>query len=202
MTLIIVIVASIVSVMAFRDRSLMEKLQFNASRVYHKKEWHRLVSHAFVHGSYEHLIINMLVLYSFGMNVERTFGDMFGRMSNAYFLLLFFGGVIFSSLYSLYKHRDNYYYNAVGASGGVASVMFTAVFFEPWSKLLLFGIVPIPGIVFAVAYLAYSYHMAKKKVDNIGHDAHFLGAVFGFVYPILLNSSLFSHFIEKLFGRI
>lgn len=198
MTLLIVAIASIVSVLAFKDRSLMEKLQFNATRVYHKKEWYRLVTHAFVHGSYEHLIINMLVLYSFGESVEYTFHYMFGRMSNAYFLLLFFGGVIFSSLYSLAKHRDNYYYNAVGASGGVASVMFTAVFFEPWSKLLLFGIVPIPGIVFALAYLAYSYHMAKKQVDNIGHDAHFLGAIFGFIFPVLLDTRLFSLFIDKL----
>ena len=177
----------------------MDKLQFNASKVVHKNEYYRLFSHGFVHANWEHLIVNMIVLFSFGRAIEMYFEYGFGRMANAYFLILYFGGMLVSNAYALYKHRNNYYYNAVGASGAVSAVLFAAIFFEPWNKIYFFGVLPIPGIVFAGLYLAYSYYMGRKQNDNVAHDAHFLGAVFGFVFPILLNSSLFQRFMDKLF---
>ena len=202
MTIIIVAITALVSIAAFNRPDLMEKLQFNASKVIHQKQYYRLVSHGFVHANWEHLIVNMIVLYSFGSAIEMYFEYGFGRMSNAYYLILYFGGMIISNLYALYKHRNNYYYNAVGASGAVSAVLFAAIFFEPWNKIYFFGLVPIPGIVFAVLYLGYSYYMSRKQNDNVAHDAHFLGALFGFVYPILLNSQLFERFLDKLFMLI
>jgi len=199
MTTILIIITAFVSIAAFNRPDLMEKLQFNASKVYHKKEYHRLVSHGFVHANWEHLIVNMIVLFSFGRAIEMYFEYAFGRPSNAYFLLLYFGGMIASNLYALYKHRNNYYYNAVGASGAVAAILFGAIFFDPWNKIYFFGLLPIPGIVFAILYLAYSYYMSRKGTDNVAHDAHFLGAVYGFLFPVLLDSRLFEHFIDKLF---
>lgn len=202
MTIIIIAITALVSIAAFNRQDLMEKLQFNASKVVHKKEYYRLVSHGFVHANWEHLIVNMIVLLSFGRAIEMYFDYNFGRMSNAYFLILYFGGMIISNLYALYKHRNNYYYNAVGASGAVSAVLFAAIFFDPWNKIYFFGILPIPGIVFALLYLAYSYYMGRKQNDNVAHDAHFLGAVFGFIFPILLNGSLFQQFMDKLFMLI
>jgi len=202
MTIIIIAVTALVSIIAFNRPDLMDKLQFNASKVVHKNEYYRLVSHGFVHANWEHLIVNMIVLFSFGRAIEMYFEYGFGRMTNAYFLILYFGGMLASNLYALYKHRNNYYYNAVGASGAVAAVLFAAIFFEPWNKIYFFGVLPIPGIVFAGLYLAYSYYMGRKQSDNVAHDAHFLGAVFGFFFPILLNSSLFQRFMDKLFMLI
>ena len=202
MTIIIIAITALVSIAAFNRQDLMEKLQFNASKVVHKKEYYRLVSHGFVHANWEHLIVNMIVLLSFGRAIELYFDYNFGRMSNAYYLILYFGGMIISNLYALYKHRNNYYYNAVGASGAVSAVLFAAIFFDPWNKIYFFGILPIPGIVFALLYLAYSYYMGRKQNDNVAHDAHFLGALFGFIFPILLNGSLFQQFMDKLFMLI
>jgi membrane associated rhomboid family serine protease len=199
MTIIIIAITALVSIIAFSRPDLIEKLQFNASKVIHKNEYYRLVSHGFVHANWEHLIVNMIVLLSFGRAIEMYFEYGFGRMANAYFLILYFGGMIVSNIYALYKHRNNYYYNAVGASGAVSAVLFAAIFFEPWAKIYFFGILPMPGIVFAVLYLGYSYYMSRKQGDNIAHDAHFLGAVFGFIFPVLLNSSLFERFMDKLF---
>jgi membrane associated rhomboid family serine protease len=199
MTIIIIAITALVSIIAFSRPDLMEKLQFNASKVIHKNEYYRLVSHGFVHANWEHLIVNMIVLLSFGRAIEMYFEYGFGRMANAYFLILYFGGMIVSNIYALYKHRNNYYYNAVGASGAVSAVLFAAIFFEPWNKIYFFGILPMPGIVFAVLYLGYSYYMSRKQGDNIAHDAHFLGALFGFIFPVLLNSSLFERFMDKLF---
>ncbi|WP_299581324.1 rhomboid family intramembrane serine protease [uncultured Sunxiuqinia sp.] len=199
MTLIIIAITAFASILAFSREDLMDKLQFNASKVVHKREYYRLVSHGFVHANWEHLIVNMIVLFSFGRVIEAYFEYGFGRMATAYYLILYFGGMIVSNLYAIYKHRNNFYYNAVGASGAVSAVLFAAIFFEPWNKIYFFGVLPIPGIVFALLYLAYSYYMGRKQNDNVAHDAHFLGAVFGFIFPILLNSSLFQRFMDKLF---
>lgn len=202
MTLIIIIVTGFVSYSAFRQKNLVEKLQFNASKVWHQKEYYRLLSHGFIHANWPHLIINMLVLYSFGRVVEAYFNYGFGRMANAYYLILYFGGMLFSNLYALIKQRNNFYYNAVGASGAVSSILFTAIFFEPWNKIYFFGLFPIPGIVFAITYLIYSYYMSRKQNDNIAHDAHFLGALWGFLFPILLNFQYLENFLDKLFKVI
>jgi membrane associated rhomboid family serine protease len=185
--------------MGFQSPKLVNKLQFNASKIIKNKEYYRLVSHAFVHANWEHLIVNMIVLLSFGQVVEKYFGYYFGNNKGMYFIFLYVGGILFSNLYALVKHRNNYFYNAVGASGAVAAVLFAAIFFDPWSSILFFGILPIPGIIFGGLYLFYSYYMSRKESDNIAHDAHFLGSVFGFFFPVLLNPLLFETFSDKLF---
>jgi membrane associated rhomboid family serine protease len=199
MTWFIIGVTVLVSYMAFRNHELAAKLQFNAAQIIHRKEFYRLVSHAFIHANWAHLGVNMLVLYFFGRNIEAYFDFYFGNKGTAYYLLLYFGGILASNIWSLIKHQNNYYYNAVGASGAVSAVLFATIFFDPWEPLYLFAILPIPGILFAAGYLFYSYQMSKKQNDNVAHDAHFLGAVFGFVFPILLKPSLFDRFVDHLF---
>ena len=201
-TWIIIGTTALVSYMAFQNSELMGKLQFNAAKIVHEKEYYRLVSHAFIHANWSHLIVNMFVLFFFGRNIEAYFGYFFGNRATAYFLLLYFGGILVSNLWSLIKHKDNYYYNAVGASGAVSAVLFAAIFFNPWERLYLFAVLPIPGILFAVGYLFYSYQSSKKSNDNIAHDAHLLGAIFGFIFPVILNPALFGQFIDKLFSFI
>jgi len=178
----------------------MYLLQFNAYHIYHRKQYYRVLTHAFIHANWEHLIVNMIVLFSFGAVVEQYFTYHFRGAATYYYLTLFFGSVIFSTLWSLYKQKDNPYYNAVGASGAVSAILFTAIFFDPWNNIYFFGILPIPGIIFGGLYLYYSYYMSTKKTDNIGHDAHFLGAVFGFFFPVFIRPSLLAGFIEMLLG--
>jgi len=202
MTIIIIIITAVISVSAFNRPDLMEKLQFNASKIWHQKEYYRLITHGFIHANWEHLIVNMIVLLSFGKAIEAYFHSGFGRMANAYFLILYIGGLVIANAYALFKHRNNYYYNAVGASGAVSAILFSAIFFEPWENIYFFGVLPMPGIVFAVLYLVYSYYMSRKQQDQIAHDAHFLGALCGFIYPVLLNGRLLERFIDKLFMLI
>ncbi|TNF45286.1 MAG: rhomboid family intramembrane serine protease [Bacteroidetes bacterium] len=199
-TYFIIGVTVLVSYLAFQNHDLMDKLQFNAAKVIHQKQYYRLVSHAFIHANWSHLLVNMFVLYFFGRGIEQYFGYYFGNRAIAYFLLLYFGGILASNIWSLIKHQNNYYYNAVGASGAVSAMLFAFIFFNPWELLYFFGILPIPGILFAIGYLFYSYHMSKKSTDNVAHDAHILGAVFGFVFPIILRPELFTQFIDQLFS--
>ena len=202
MTLILIAITVAVSFAGFRSAKLMTALQFNASKIYYKKQYYRLITHAFIHANWEHLFVNMIVLFSFGEAIEKYFQYNFGSNSTLYYLLLYFGGILVSNIYALIKHRNNYFYNSVGASGAVSAVLFAAIFFDPWNMIYFFGILPIPGIVFAVLYLVYSYQMSNKAKDNVAHDAHFLGAAFGFIFPILINPDLFGVFIDKLFRII
>ena len=199
MTILLIAITVVISYAAFKSPKLMDKLQFNASKIYYKKEFHRLITHAFVHANWEHLFVNMIVLFSFGQAIEVYFKYNFGNNSILYYLLLYFGGILFSNIYALIKHRNNFFYNSVGASGAVSAVLFASIFFDPWNMIYFFGILPIPGILFAVLYLIYSYQMSNKQKDNVAHDAHFLGALYGFLFPILLNPALFEDFLDKLF---
>jgi len=180
----------------------MDKLLFSPYRTIHNKEWHRLVTHGFVHADYMHLFINMFVLLSFGTAVENIFNVLknSGVISSSilHYLILYFGGIIIASLTTLKKHKDNFYYHSVGASGAVSAIVFTYIFFDPLSKLLLMFVIPIPAIVFGIAYLGYSHYMSKKGSDYINHDAHFVGSVFGFIYPLLINPKLITIFLNKL----
>ena len=199
-TLMLVLIISLTSVMAFYNKEVIEQFQFNAFKIYHRKQFYRLLSHALVHANWEHLVVNMVVLWSFGAVVEHHFEMNFGGNSSYYYLALFIGSVIFSSFWSLVKQRNNYYYNAVGASGAVSAVLFAAIFFNPWESIYFFGILPMPGIIFGLLYLYYSYYMSRRKMDNIGHETHFLGAIIGFCTPMLIRPSLFWDFVNLLFS--
>jgi membrane associated rhomboid family serine protease len=198
MLILLIIVTGFVSFSAFSNRQLFDKLSFRPYAVAHQKEYYRLLSHALVHADWAHLIINMYVLYMFGEVSLQYFHITFGSQPFAKFMLLYVTSVLVSSAYGLYKHHNNPYYSAIGASGGVMAVVFTSIFFDPWAKLWFFGVIPIPGILFGILYLAYSLYMGKKNVDNVGHDAHISGALYGLVFPILLEPRLLNGFISKL----
>jgi len=202
MTIFIIIITSLISIVAFGNRELFEKLQLNPYKVYHKKEWYRLISHGFLHADWVHLIINMIVLLSFGNAVENIFKQLAAKgiiqSPVLVFVLLYFISMIAATLTSVFKQKDNAWYNSVGASGAVSAVIFTSIFFQPLARLYLYAVIPIPGIVFGVLYLGYSHYMSKKGGDNINHDAHFIGAVVGFIFPLFLDPSLIQVFFNQL----
>jgi len=197
---IISIITILVSIMGFRQEGLFEKLQLNPYQVVHNKDYHRIITHSLLHADWAHLIINMIVFFSFGAGLLNSFTVIFGNLAPIIFLALYVFSVVVSSLYSIVKNKDNPSYNAIGASGAVSAVIFANIFFSPWQSIYFFGVLPIPGIIFALLYLGYSYYMGKKNYDNVGHDAHFFGAVFGLVFPILIKPDLFQFFIQQLLG--
>jgi len=198
MSLIIILITIGVSVYAFSQAKLMDQLSLKPLKIVHQKQWYRLFSHALVHADYVHLLVNMYVLWIFGSVCEQYFQFYFAVNPGLIFVLLYLLSLVFSSLYSIYRHHRDYNYTAVGASGAVMAVVFTSIFFDPWNKLYIFGVLPLPGIVFGILYLVYSVYMGRKASDNIGHDAHFFGALFGFVFPVLLKPQLWIEFIQKI----
>ena len=206
-TIIIIAVTVGISAIAFNNQQILEKLLLSPYRITHQKEYFRIVTHGFVHADWMHLLINMFVLWSFGNALQLWFNQLaiVNLISSPvlHILIIYLGGIIISSLSSIVKNKNNYYYKSVGASGAVSAIVFASIFFDPWQSLYLFAIIPIPGILFGAAYLRYSHYMSKKGGDNINHDAHFYGALFGLVYPVLIDPSLVTHFFSQLisFGR-
>lgn len=196
-TILIVIITVLVSIFAFSNRELFRRLAFNAYDIKHFKNSYRFVSYALIHGDWMHLLINMMVLFSFGRVVESYYEFHFGSKGILYYLLLYIGGTALSTLPSYGKYKDDYSYTAVGASGAVSAVVFASIIFAPLSKIYLFLIpIGIPAILFGALYLAYSWYMDKKNIDNVGHDVHFWGAIFGFVFTIVLKPALFMQLIS------
>ncbi|MDR0757424.1 MAG: rhomboid family intramembrane serine protease [Tannerella sp.] len=187
----------IVSFLCFSQPGLLQKLSFNSYAIIRAREWFRLVTHGFVHADMTHLFVNMFTLWSFGTHMERFFTTL--GLGVWGYAGLYFGGMIFASLYDLVKQRSNPAYNSVGASGAISAVLFASILLNPWGLILLFAVIPVPGIIFGILYLVYCQYMARHSAGHVNHNAHFYGAVFGLVFPVLLRPSLLADFIEQLF---
>ncbi len=199
----IIALTVIVSLVAFNNRELFRRLVFSPYDIKHFKNSYRFLSYGLIHADWVHLLVNMMVLYSFGRIVEASYIGLFGIKGILYYLLLYIGGIALSTLPSYGKHKNDYSYTAVGASGAVSAVVFASIIFSPLSKIYIFPLpIGIPAILFAVLYLVYSWYMGKKNLDNVGHDAHFWGAIFGFVFTIILKPALFMNLIAILSGRV
>lgn len=196
-TIVIIAITAIVSYLALKNRTLFYKLSLNPYSIFRKNEWYRLITHGFIHGDITHLLVNMLVFFSFGMAIEPMINSI-GNMGNFSFILFYFGALVFSSLYDLFTKKDNYLYNSIGASGAVSAIVFASILFAPWNKIYFMAIVPIPSVLFGVLYLWYEQYQNKKGGGNINHQAHIWGAVWGLLFPILLEPKMFLHFINQL----
>lgn len=195
MTYAIIAITVLFSALAFSNRELMFRYNLNPYSIIYRKQWYRVLTHAFLHANWLHLIVNMFVLYSFGKNGVEPYMEWMERngfigSTTLHFGILYIAGIIVSVITTLRKHKKDYAYNAVGASGAVSAVVFFCIFFDPWNLIYFFGIIPIPSIIFGALYLFYSQYMSRQEKDNINHDAHFLGALFGLSYPILIHPKL------------
>ncbi len=193
-SIIFVIITVVVSLAAFNNSNLLNKLILWPAGMDNPNEYYRLLSCGFIHADYMHLAFNMLALYMFGQQVEAYYSYI-GHAQ--LFPVLYLTGIIASSLPSYAKQKNNSYYRSLGASGGVSAVLFAFVYFAPWQIIYVF-IFPVPGIVAAIAYLVYSAYMSKKGADNIGHDAHLWGAVFGFLFTLLFDPTHGRIFFQQL----
>ena len=199
-TTIIILATAAISILCFTGTLNIHAWLFNAWQVWHQEQWHRMLSYGMVHSGWGHLIFNMLTLYFFGPVVEQYFTAAFGAPTGPIlFAFLYISAIAVSTVGDLVKYKDDWNYNAVGASGAVSAILFASILFEPRMGIYIFMIpIPIPGYIFAPLYLLYCWYMAKRNMDNIGHTAHFWGAVYGLLFPLLCKPAIFSHFLAQL----
>ncbi|MEP0265168.1 rhomboid family intramembrane serine protease [Dokdonia sp.] len=186
-TIVIIVLNALVSLKGFNDFSFREKYLFNIGAI-RRGEQIRMISSAFLHANPPHLIFNMLTLYFFADAVIFALGTI-------NFIIIYVGSLLIGNLLSYFFHKDEYHYSALGASGAVSGILYAAILLNPEMKLAFILIpIPIPAYVFGIGYLLYSIYGMRAQNDNIGHDAHFGGAVGGylitlFIAPFLLETS-------------
>ena len=199
LTVIIIAITCIVSILCFNGTLNGNKLIFNAYQVWHRKEWYRMLTSGMIHSGWGHLFFNMLTLYFFGRVVEQYFSAAFGGvLGTVLYVVLYVSALAISSLGDLVKYRNDWNYNALGASGAVSAVLFASILFAPKMGIYIYLIpIPVPGYIFAPLYLLYCWYMAKRNMDNIGHTAHFWGAVYGILFPILCKPDVLSFCLSQ-----
>jgi membrane associated rhomboid family serine protease len=197
-TNIIVAVTVVLSFMAFSNQELLSKLIFNPYTIKNRKQYYRFITSGLIHNDHMHLIFNMISLYFFGAAVEMVFSVVFGALGPLYFVALYVLGIIVSDIPTYFKNQNNPSYNALGASGGVSSVVFAFILFLPLEKINLYFFIPIPGFILGALYIFYSWYSSRKASDNVNHDAHLYGALFGLVFCIVLFPQAVPNFFRQL----
>ena len=198
-TLLIIAFTVLVSIQGFSRYDLIDRLKHSPYRENTANEYYRLLTSGFVHADWTHLIINMFVLYSFGLFIEsfiiREFGLVQGRIIFLGFYLL---NIILANLPTAFRHKTNPAFSSIGASGAVSGIIFVFILLKPWAMLLLFFIIPVPAIIAGVGYLIYSSWAAKQGHGRLDHSAHFAGAIAGMMMIILLKKEILSDFFFRL----
>ena len=193
-TIAIIIITAIISFTAFNNEKITNDLIFWPPMIKEKHQYYRFITSGFIHADIAHLAFNMITLYFFGRAMEMFFIAKIGKIG---FLLFYIAGIIVSEIPSFIKHRDNYQYRSLGASGAVTAVLFSFILLAPWQTLYVFFL-PVPAIIFAALYVGYSIYMDRKGGDNVNHSAHLWGAVWGVAFTILMEPNVLSHFLNQL----
>ncbi|SDM72156.1 rhomboid family intramembrane serine protease [Pedobacter antarcticus] len=183
------------SIYAFNDQALYGRFMLHPYSVYRRSNIYTLITSGLIHGSWMHLIFNMFTFFFFAFALESTIGSLrFG--------VIYIVGLILSDIPSVLKHKDDYHYHSLGASGAISAVLFSYIMFYPLTTLMIFPLpIPIWAVLFGVLYLVYCYYMARNSTDHINHDAHMFGAITGVVLTIILVPGIVPHFIGQLIGR-
>jgi membrane associated rhomboid family serine protease len=187
---IIFLFTIVTSIYAFNDHVLYGKFMLHPYSVYRKTKVYTLITSGLIHSGWPHLFFNMFTFFFFGFQLEKTIGS-------------WQFGLVLSDIPSVLKHKNDFWYNSLGASGAISGVLFSFILFYPMSKISLFLIpIGIPAVLFGILYLAYCAYQSRNSRDNINHDAHFFGAITGMVITIILVPGIIPHFFNTLFGSM
>ena len=174
--IILIAINVIVSYKVFEDTSFFRKYEFHVGSI-RAGEQYRMFTSAFLHADLAHLLLNMLTLFFFAPVVIAHLGQLS-------FLLIYFGSLVCGSLLTLYFHKNDYSYRAIGASGAITGIVYSAILLQPEENIYLYFIIEIPAYIFGIVCLLYSIYGMRAKNDNIGHTAHFGGAIGGYIITL------------------
>jgi membrane associated rhomboid family serine protease len=194
MTLILIAITCAVSLVAMKNEKMIEALILWPPAIDRRKEWYRLVSYGLIHADFMHLLFNMVTLFFFGRVMEGFYEDALGPFGFAIFYLV---ALVASILPTYLRHRHDTKYYSLGASGAVSAVLFAFILFQPWQMIYIF-VLPVPAILYAVAYVVYSIWADRQGGDRINHSAHLWGAAVGVAFTVLLEPAVVPHFLGQL----
>ena len=186
-TLIIIITTAIISFTAFSNQKIIDDLIFYPPAITRQNQWYRFFTCGLIHADITHLLFNMFSLYMFGEFVERSFLSpiLFAEKGKLLYIIMYFLALFVCLIPTFIKHKNDYYYRSLGASGAVSAVVFAGILLDPTAKLGFFFIPPvIPGYIFGPLYLILSTVLEKRSQDNVNHSAHIWGAIFGIIFVV------------------
>ena len=193
-TLTIIALTCAVSFAGFGNRALLERLLLWPPAIRRRGEVWRLLSYGLVHADLQHLLFNMITLFFFGRIIEQVVGQVLGPWG---FPAFYASALVVSILPTYLANLANPRYRSLGASGAVSAVLFAFILLAPWEVIYLF-VLPVPAIVFAVAYIAYSVWSDRRGQDNVNHSAHLWGAGYGVLFLVLMEPAVLGNFVERL----
>jgi membrane associated rhomboid family serine protease len=194
-TIVITVITVIISMVAFNNPRVIDRLILWPPAIARQREYERLVTHGFIHADGMHLAFNMITLFSFGSVVEGFFIQYIGWAGYALFYL---SAIVVAILPTYLRHREDASYRSLGASGAVSAILFGHILLHPSTQVLLFFAIPVNAVVFAVIYIAYSIYMDRRGGDNVNHSAHLWGAGYGVLVMLLMEPRLMGHFLRQI----
>jgi membrane associated rhomboid family serine protease len=199
-TIIITIITVAISILAMYNEPLMDKMIFNPYTVQRKNQWYRFISSGFIHADFMHLAFNMFSFYMFSDYVEQFFSMIFGAQGLPIYIILYLSVLVVCLVPTFLKHKHQYNYNSLGASGAVSAIVFVGIFLQPTIQIGFFIIPPIiPGFIFGPIYLAITAYLSKNGQSGINHSAHLWGSIYGIVFLIITAKFLGNYDAVGLF---
>jgi membrane associated rhomboid family serine protease len=195
-------VTALVSMAAWQRDSWMETMMMSPSRIAAHGEYWRFLTSGFIHADFTHLFFNLFSFYFFGTQLEYIFSVIFPGFGPWIFLVFYLLGIIVADLPTFFKQKNNHYFNSLGASGAVSATIFAGIMFFPTEKIYLFGIVGIPGIIYAGLFTWYSIEMERRGRDFVNHSAHLYGGLFGVVFVTLTYPQVWISFVQQIKSMI
>jgi len=194
-TISIIFLTTVISLAGFRYGKVVDELIFWPPAINKQHQYYRFITCGLIHADYMHLIFNMVTLYFFGTIMESMYQRELG-LPNYYYLALYIGALIVSNIPTYLKHRNDYDYRSLGASGAVSAVLLAFILMSPWQRIIVL-VFPVPAIVYGAIFLVYSVYMSKRGGDHVNHDAHFYGALFGILFTIAARPIVLDIFINE-----
>jgi membrane associated rhomboid family serine protease len=194
----LIVITIAISFLAFRSDDLMGKLTMNPYRIANKKEYWRFITSGFIHADFTHLFFNMFSFFFFGLQLEQIFHALFPNSGDLLFVVFYVLAIVVADLPTYFKQIKNSYYNSLGASGAVSAVIFAGILFFPVEKIYLFGVIGIPGFIYAGLFTWYSISMDKRGGGFVNHSAHLYGGLFGLAFMTILYPAAWVTFFQQI----
>ena len=191
-----------ISLLAWQKPAWMDAMTMSPYRINKKQEYWRFLTSGFIHADFTHLFFNLFSFYFFGTQLEYIFSIIFPGIGGYVFMLFYLLAILVADLPTYFKQRNNHYFNSLGASGAVSAVIFAGIMFFPTEKIYLFGIVGIPGFIYAGLFTWYSIAMDRRGRDYVNHSAHLYGGLFGVLFITLTRPSTWIEFVQQIMAML